>query len=462
MKRALLRGRIGRIFDLLRTNFWLIPSAMTLGVIALSVLAVAMDERVEEPVAWLWTGTPEGARAVLSTLASSMITVAGVVFSVTMVTLALASSQFGPRLLRSFMRDRGDQIVLGTFVATFVYSIMVLRTVHSLENDTFIPHISVTIAIVLAVLSVGVLIYFIHHVATSIQANNLIAVVAGELNAAIETLLAANEASRGDRSSKDPELPCDFDDNAQCVPASADGYIQSIDEDALLREAEKGEVIIVLRHRPGDFLRKGDLLADVYPATGCTKKLAKKIKDLIFIGKYRTPVQDLRYGIHQLVEIALRALSPGINDPFTAATCLDWLGAALGRLAKADFATRCRYDEGGGLRVVMENDNFDDLVDAAFTQIRESGKSHIRIAVRLLDTIRAIATCAGRTEHVDVLAQHLSQAYADSLAVTKNPYDRKSLAVAFERARGALFERRRDLLEKTSPAGAEPRRGSGG
>jgi uncharacterized membrane protein len=187
-----MKTKLLKLWDSLRATFWLVPTLMAIMAIGLSFAMVALDEavgnRVLEKVGWVWAGGPEGARGLLSTVAGSMITVAGVVFSITIVALSLASSQYGPRLLRNFVRDKGNQIVLGSFIATFVYCLLVLRTVRGDDGAHFVPAIAITLGMVLTLASLGVLIYFIHHVSISIQAATIIGLVSHELNEVIERL----------------------------------------------------------------------------------------------------------------------------------------------------------------------------------------------------------------------------------------------------------------------------------
>ena len=197
--------RLRAAWETIRTTYWAVPSVMALTALALSVGMIQLDRTLTPKLlgtlSWVYTGGPEGARAVLSTIAGSMITVAGVTFSITIVALTLASQQFGPRLLRSFLRDLGNQIVLGTFVSTFVYCLLVLRTVRGNDDAQFVPHLAVTLGVVLAMLSLGVLIFFIHHVSTSIQASQIIASVAADLEASIDacsrSAWATDETRRG-------------------------------------------------------------------------------------------------------------------------------------------------------------------------------------------------------------------------------------------------------------------------
>ncbi len=198
-------ARLAQLWESLRTSYWFVPTVMTAGAVGLSFASVHLDQVVKaewvRAVGWIWAGSPEGARQVLSTIAGSMITVAGVAFSITIVALTLASTQFGPRLLRNFVRDLGNQVVLGTFVSTFVYCLLVLRTVRGGDVAEFVPYLSVTLGVAFALASLGVLIYFIHHVSGAIQAEHLIASVADELEDAIERMFPESWAS------PEPRLP---------------------------------------------------------------------------------------------------------------------------------------------------------------------------------------------------------------------------------------------------------------
>jgi uncharacterized membrane protein len=321
-----MKARLSNFWEALHSSFWFIPAVMTAGIICLSFTTIAFDaavrERLLEKIELVWVGGADGARELLSAIAASMITVAGVVFSITIVVLTLASSQFGPRLLRSFMRDRGNQIVLGTFIATFTYCLLVLRSIRSDGRGDFVPYISVTLGIILALLSVAVLIYFIHHIAVMIQAPTVIAIVADELDQGIERLFPEKLGDRAaQRVTADPLIPSDFESRAKPIAATDDGYIQTIDSDGLLDIAKKKELLLRLNYRPGDFVVQGDSLLIVWPAERVQEETGKELNDAIIVGADRSPTQDLKFTIDQLVEVAVRALSTGINDPFTAINC---------------------------------------------------------------------------------------------------------------------------------------------
>lgn len=334
---------LASLWERLRTNFWFLPALLVAAAVALSLLLLELDSRIEADVTsnfyLVYTFGAEGARAVLSAIASSMITVAGLTFSVTMLTLQLASSQFGPRLLRNFMRDRGNQIVLGSFIATFVYCLLVLRTVRGGNGSTFVPHLSVAFGVLLAIASLAVLIYFIHHVANSIRIETQLAQLAAEVAKAIDALypqeLGREPAQKPDRP-KTPAPP-DFQTRRRCIGSQQAGYVQSVDAPTLMRAATKYALIVRVETRPGAFMVPDDPLLSVYPAERVDEDIAKELADAVIIGPERTPDQDLEFSIRRIVEIAQRALSPGTNDPTTALYCLDRLREAFLRLARRDI-----------------------------------------------------------------------------------------------------------------------------
>ena len=329
--------RLGYWWEALRGSFWLLPAAMTAAAIGLSFAAVAVDRatEAEELFGWTYRGGPDGARGVLATIAGSMVTVAGVVFSITVVALSLASQQFGPRLIRNFTRDRGNQLVLGTFVATFVYCLLVLRTVNGTGKATFVPELGVTVGVGLALASLGVLIYFIHHVAVSIQASAVVERVGAELDGLIGEVYPEEIGERAEPADRPAEAP---PADARAVRADATGYVVAVDADAVLRVAAGSDLVVHLPTPPGRFVRRGDAVALVVAAGGrLPDGVEEDLRNAVTVGPTRTGYQDVEFGLLQLTEIAVRALSPGVNDPFTAAECVDRLGDALGRLAWRTF-----------------------------------------------------------------------------------------------------------------------------
>jgi len=395
-----MRTRLLNYWEIVRSSYWFLPALMTALAIGLSFLTVTVDqlaisERSELP-AWAYTGGADGVRTLLSTLAGSMITMVSVTFSITIVALSLASSQFGPRLLNNFMRDTGNQMVMGTFIATFVYSLLVLRTVRSVDENTFVPHISVTVAFFLALASLGLFIYFIHHVSVSIHIQNVIASVERELYAAVERLFPEKKSHLAFeyQMRNEDDVPEDFDQHAQAVTASHSGYLQSIDNEGLMKLAIEHDLLLRLEHRPGNFIASDNDLVKVWPIEHFEEGLSEKINDAFIFGAQRLRLQDVEFAIDQLVEIALRALSPGINDPFTAMACVDRLGAALAHLAERQIPSGYRYDDENKLRLMANPVTFEGLVEASFNQIRQYGRSSVAVTIRLLETIAVIAAHA--------------------------------------------------------------------
>jgi uncharacterized membrane protein len=379
----------------------------------LAFVTIALDKPATNWLTLNWgltfTGGAEGASSLLGAIAGSMITIAGVVFSMTLVALSLASSQLGPRLLRSFMRDTTTQMVLGTFVATFLYCLLVLRTIRHPEEVVFVPHLSVTLGVVLAVVSVGVLIYFIHHVSVSIQANEIVARVGKELIEGIERLFPEN-IGRGA-----PEIPAEppaagfldtFTREARRIGAAGYGYLQFVDGDALMALAMREDVIIRLERRPGHYVVASRPLALVWPEERVTDQLVQRINFAFALGNQRTPGQDIEFAVNQLVEIAIRALSTGVNDPFTAMTCVDHLGSALCRLAQRDMPSPYRHDTEDQLRLITPVFTFPDVTDAAFNQIRQYGRSSTAVTIRLLETIADVAGSVHQPEDRAALLRH--------------------------------------------------------
>jgi uncharacterized membrane protein len=284
----------------LRSSFWFVPTAMACLAVTLALGTVTLDKTVTND--WLqllgWSGVirggAEGASLLLSTVAGSMITIAGTVFSMTLVALSLASSQLGPCLLRNFMRDTANQVVLGTFVATFLYCLLVLRTIRRADEFAFVPHLSISIGVLLAIVSVGVLIYFIHHISVSIQADQAVARAGRELDEGIYKLFPGGFDNSGSNASKAPseaKLLAEFARQACPLAALADSYLQMIDADALMALACKEDLLLRLERRPGHCLTKGRAMLMVWPGDRLTETLAGKLHAAFVLGTSAVPLR---------------------------------------------------------------------------------------------------------------------------------------------------------------------------
>jgi len=442
-----MRVQVFKTWDRVRSSFWFLPAIMAGGAMVSAFATVALDTPVTDWLTLNWgltfTGGAEGASALLGAIAGSMITIAGVVFSMTLVALSLASSQLGPRLLRSFMRDTTTQMVLGTFVATFLYCLLVLRTIRHPEEFVFVPHLSVTFGVLLAVVSVGVLIYFIHHVSVSIQANEIVARVGTELIEGLGRLFPENIGRGAPRIPTEPP-DADFLDTfarqARPIGSAGDGYLQFVDGDALMALAMQEDVVIRLERRPGHYVVATRPLALVWPGNRVTDQLVERVNSAFALGNQRTSGQDIEFAVNQLVEIAVRALSPGVNDPFTAMTCVDHLGSALCRLAQRDMPSPYRHDSQDQLRLITPVFTFPEVTDAAFNQIRQYGRSSTAVTIRLLETIAVVAGSVQRSEDRAALLRHarmIARGAADGLPEDE---DRQEVEERFQSANQLLSE----------------------
>jgi len=426
------------------SNLWVVPAAMICAAALLAFGMLYLDTFTPpawlEPARWLLRIGPEGARQVLATIAGSMITVASLVFSMTLVTLTLASSQLGPRLITRFVRDGVNQVVLGTFVATFVYTILVLQTVSETEPEPFVPHLSVVVGLILALVSLLWLVYFIHHVATSIQADTVIADLGEQLSKAIEHRFPEIDLPDGG------PLEAPFLDRlaepAGVVAAPQSGYVQAIDARALLRKATAGGLIVKVDARPGDFVVARAPLLLVWPPERLSDHLAEDLCAPIVIGPKRTPTQDIGFAVAALVEIALRALSPGINDPQTAMTCIDRLTEALAEIMAEREPPSLVPDAEGVIRLIVRPATFEGVISAAFNPIRHAGRDHARVLRRLAESLAVLTTFTRNQEQREIIARQAAATEATCRAATLDPLARGEVEHSLTVLRKALAERK--------------------
>jgi uncharacterized membrane protein len=442
--------------EALRTNLWLVPAIEVALAIGLYVGTHAIDLAAYHGTvtlpSWARFGTADSSRQILTTLAGAVITVVGVVFSIMIVTLTLASTQFGPRMLRNFIRDRGTQITLGTFVATFVYATLVLISIGG-STGNFVPHLSITVAVALVAVSMGVLIYFIHHIATTIQLPNVIASIAGDLSRAIE----AESTDRGPRIEAGPsvsELLTRMSASGGTVPAPSSGYLQFISHETLIGLATQKGAVIQLLYRPGQFLVQGHPMAIVWPpAAGPT--VSQALRQAHITGPTRTLAQDLPFAVDQIVEIAIRALSPAVNDTFTALTCIDWLGDSLCRVTAQWHPIRVHRDGHGYVRVITAHVSYRRLVERAFEKIRQAGRGMPAVFIRQLEALGKIIDQATAPEQRLLLLEQAEMIQRASEESIPEPSDRADVQREYDEvlaaaARQAEAERRRPSADPVS------------
>lgn len=373
-------------FEILRSRLWFVPALFVAGAAIAAIVTVTIDRNLGPDATgpFVFGGGPESARSLLSTIAAAMLSFTGLVFSVTMLVLQLASSQLSPRVTRTFLRDRKNQVVLGVFVATFVYALLVLREVRSLTNAAFVPSIAVWWAFILLLASIVAFIYYIDHMAHAMRASTVIASVASETRDAIE------------RCYPDPvdvERPAERpvpDVTAEVVAPDTPGILQAVDVDRLCELAASSGTVLEVVVPIGDAIPGA---AAIVRVRGEGRPDEDEIRSALTMGDERTMDQDPAFGIRQLVDIADRALSPGINDPTTAHQVVDQLHDLLRRLGGRAIPGPQQLDDAGTLRSIVPTRDWGELVDLACDEIRTYGADSpqvVRALRRMLDDLETI------------------------------------------------------------------------
>lgn len=420
-----MRAHLLKFLGAIRSSYWFVPAVMALAACGLAVGTTAADalfwEDLSARVGWFSLETPDGARAILSTIAGSMITVAGVTFSITIAALAYATSQLGPRLLRNFMRDRGNQVTLGSFIATFVYCLLVLRAVRGDGEaggpEVFVPHISVLTALALTFFSLAVLIYFIHHTPMSIHASRVVAQVGEELLAKVDVMFPfPADVDDGEAPAVTEAAPPPDGEGAR-IRAGNSGYVIQRDDDALLGLAEGHDTVLHLVRRPGEFVGAGEVLATA--AATLPDAACQEIARCFALGHERTHAQDILLIVQQLVEIGARALSPGVNDPFTAMRCLDWLGSGLIAAGRPRPRGAALCDGSGNLRLIAPPLEFADIARGALDEFRPYASTDRNTALHMVAVIgRVLDYVAHPSYRAELLGQARALADAAQEALT--------------------------------------------
>src|ERR1700758_2964901 len=420
----------------LRTNLWLVPVVQTLGIVALFGVTYTIDRSAYDGGIrlpnWGRNGSADSARAVLATIAAAIITVVGIVFSITIVALTLASTQFGPRMLRNFVRDPGTQLALGTFVASFSYATISLVSVGGGPHGDFVPHLSITVTFILTLVDVAVLIFFFNHIAAMIQLPIVIARIAQTLAMEIDNLDRGESygigAARGPSCEELWEKLAEF---GAPIRTPRSGYLQVIRHDVLVKIATKANAVVQLPYRPGHFLVAGQVVAWVWPP-----EAAPAVADRLALGHvtgaYRTLPQDISFGFDQLVEIALRALSPAVNDTFTGMTCIDWIADCLCRISTSWRPQRIRRDAQGNIRVIAFVADFNRLVERTFDTIRQAAAGMPAIMIRQLDALAKIIEQTPDRKRRTVLIRQAEAIQRANLATVADPADRDDVTERYE------------------------------
>lgn len=402
-----MRTRLFNLWIAVVSSFWFVPGLLVSGGVFLAILTPELDRLVGSglPVSLRVSG--ETARSTLSTLAGAMVTVTGIVFSTTTVAISITAAQHGPRLLRNFFSRPVTQATLGVCLGVSVYCLLLLRTIDETEGEVFVPQLSFLAAYLFVLIALVAIILFTHHVANLMQTQNVASSVADDLDDAVQRLYPHPYEDAPEEDEQSPAWrDCweDFDANAsQGVESKHDGYIQAFDAEGLVRIAKRRDVLLRVESRPGDYVREGDPLVLAIPADRLEESDLAAAREAFMIGAVRTPQQDVECAVLELVEISVRALSPGINDPFTAVTCVDRLSGVLRRLARRKPAQALWRDEDGESRLVVWPPSFANVIDAAFNQIRQHSRGDVSVTVRLLQALKAIAPATRDAESADAL-----------------------------------------------------------
>jgi uncharacterized membrane protein len=458
----------------LLTTLWLVPAALVCGAVVLFVVTYELDVAANHHhlslPSWIHTLSPSDAREVLSAVAAAVITVVGVVFSITILALTLASQQFGPRMMRNFVRDIGNQVTLGVWVATFVYSVLTLGSISANAHQTFVPYISITVTEVLLMADVVVLIYFIHHIAKSIQLPEVVASIASDLLRAIDSEFPADVEfapaplpQTSDRPTLPdpaarplPELLDSLVTEGATVPAGQSGYLQFVGYQQLVDIAERAGAVIRLTHRPGHFVVAGRPFAQVWPPKAAAQ-VGVALERSHLTGPHRTLIQDPVFAIDQLVEIAIRALSPAVNDTFTALTCIDWLSAGLCRISTRTLTEGVYRDRLGRIRLIESDPSYARMVNRATDKIRQAAGGMPAVVIRLMDSITHVVECTTSHDQRVVLmrqAEMLLRAAEEEIA---EPNDLAQVRGRFDHLVSISEEREATLMAKRYASPAQQR-----
>ena len=424
LKSMILSFRISLLFT---------PILFAIGGLLLSFISVYADQSgFGQTLVKVLPGTggidEDGARAVLSTIAAGMFSVTSIVISLTFIALTMMSSQLGPRLLVFFMRDRTTKVSLGIFIATIIYALVSMASIGASGDATFAPHLSFVIAIVLAIISLGTMIYFVNHIAHSIQADAIVARLAKECDAAIDSAIRDEQSNEDPPSDSEIEsFEARFDETSFKWEAQGTGYLSSVDYPKLLKVAAKHDAIVKLFFQVNTFVFDEQVLALFKCPDDQKKALSKALDASISLSERRTPAQQINFEMSALSEVALRALSPGINDPYTASACVDYLGNTLSRIAKASPKLRTLKDESGEMRLLRTADDLPFFLNECLAPIIEAGAGAPIALASIIRTLNRIKQVAHAPGDLDAVADQQAAVQALIGKNIKHPSERERL-----------------------------------
>lgn len=441
--------------DRLRTSLWFVPGLIVLASVLLAFAVLRIDAAL--PKTW-WEDAPGlaalfdvrigGAMATLQAIGTSIMTIAGVVFSITIAAMTLASGQYTSRVLRNFIRDRANQAVLGIFLGIFVYCMLVMRSLSGVNENSHAPPVALLLSLVLAFVGIAMLIYFIHHIAMSLQATRVVATIA-------ETALPSIDRHFPDRFEPPDESETERsnppDNHRAVLRSKRNGYVTGVDTDTLLSQAEKEDCLVRVWRSPGQFVTEGETLAEIRSAEALDDESLSTFCNAWSFSTERTLENDPGYGLRQLVDVALKALSPGVNETTTGVMCVNWIGVILVRMSGRRMPPRTRSSD-KCLRVVTNAPGLSDFIRLGFVQIRQNASGNVAVLKRQLEVLLTLATGAGArvcreaiTEQADAIESMLDPGIPW-------PPDRQDLE--------NLLEAVRDAVDRDNPKADNDEKGS--
>lgn len=434
-----MKTRILHLLELLTVNFWMTPLLFLLMAALLAFVNIYLDRALFS--GWgetlpfpFYFKDADSFRSLLSLTAGAMLGVTGVAFSITIASLTLASQQFGPRLLRNFMKTQFNQVVMGFFIGTFLYCVLLLQFSSTLEEINLTPVISLATLLVLIITDLLLLVFFFHHTAMSIQADTIITEVHQELSARLEALFpeTAETSDPVPVAALQTQEQQRFEEQGHAVRAQQSGYLQAIDVTGLLSYVTEQDMALKLAFRPGDFLMQGCCLGWSLSQETPDEDVQTAINRYLIVGDTRTAEQDAEYAVRQLVEIAVRAMSPGINDPFTAITCIDRLGNALAFLLNRQFPVERHFDESARLRLQLKPFTFSGIMAVAFNQIRQNTAFHVAVIISLLEILRGLAAQAHTHEQQSAIKEQADAIYVTCQDEVKAKADMEDIRARYQ------------------------------
>jgi uncharacterized membrane protein len=428
-----VRGLVTR----LEQGFWFIPSLVALPIGLLAVVLTHADRAIgSTDPGVVFDGGPDAARAILTTIAASLITIAGLTFSLLIVTLQLVSGQFTPRLIRNFLSDRVNQVIAGAFVGIFLYCLLVLRSVRSEgegpDGDAFVPALALTVAIALGLAGLVLLLVFIHHAARSVQIATIVARTGETSREAIDRGYPDAGEPLGDKPGALVER-WEADARAGVVRAGETGYVSRIDldgiADAIAEHADRLQVLVA----PGDHVTRRTQIAAVWPARAVDER-GDAVRALVQVASERTIGQDTLFGVRQLADVALRAVSPGINDPTTAVNCLGQMRDILEGIASRESPVAVRSFPKHGVTLVVKAPAFADYVETAFMEIGRYAKEDPRVMAAVLHALEGVASAvredgppAEAVERLEAIATVADRLVRRAVDAAEDDTDRRAL-----------------------------------